>query len=400
MLKRMIFLLVFLRICSCCVNAQVQSQESKYLFFIEPELMLGKTVSNYNDFPKTDAVQSVFLSVGIKDTRNLHSSQYYNHPTTGLSFSYSNFGNDSVLGKAYGIMPFIQFHPWGHLQKAWSLKFGMGGSYFTKSYKDNEQNLAIGSKLTWSFQAFLYRELFALNRLNFRVGAGYLHSSNGHTKLPNMGLNSAHVSLACQWNSRILISKKKDIYLGTDADPDRKYFINVRTGLGIHEYGGKSKPVGGEKGNVYSTALSGGILFKQHLKVRAGFTYRFYEHYYDQIEASANADYIDSPSWNASNIYFHLGSEFLIGHFGLDIEGGLNLFKPFYSEYYKTYGGGASEVKYKLKKYFSSRMGLNFYFINTNKLPKNNFFIGANINANFGQADFSEVNFGYTYTFL
>ncbi len=400
MLKRIFFLLCFIGSYVCVVNAQDQPKESKYLFFVEPELMLGKTVANYNDFPKTDAVQSVFLSVGIKDTRNLHCSKYYNNPTTGVSFSYSNFGNDSVLGKSYGIMPFIQFHPWGHLQKTWSLKFGMGGSYFTRSYADSEQNLAIGSKLTWSFQAFLYRELFTLNRINFLVGAGYLHSSNAHTKLPNMGLNSAHVSLACQWNSRTLISKKKDIYLGTDVDSDRRYFINVRTGLGIHEYGGKSEPVGGASGKVYSTALSGGILFKEHLKVRAGFTYRFYEHYYDQIEKTANPDFIDSPSWNASNIYFHLGSEFLIGHFGLDIEGGLNLFKPYYSEYYKTYGGGASEVKYKLKKYFSSRMGLNLYFINTNKMPKNNFFIGANINANFGQADFSEMNFGYTYTFL
>ncbi|MDE5420378.1 hypothetical protein L3073_16700 [Ancylomarina sp. DW003] len=113
----------------------------------------------------------------------------------------------------------------------------------------------------------------------------------------------------------------------------------------------------------------------------------------------AKPDYIDSPSWNASNIYFHLGSEFLIGHFGLDIEGGLNLYKPFYKEYYETHGS-SNELKYKLKKYFSSRMGLNFYIINTNKLPKNNFFIGANINANFGQADFTELNFGYMYTFL
>lgn len=399
MLKRIFVLVYILSIYSCDINAQDMSKESKYLIFVEPELMLGQTVANYNDFPKSDAVKSVFLSIGIKDTRNLRSSQYYNHPTTGVSFSYSNFGNDSILGRAYGIMPFIQFHPWEHRQKLWSLKFGIGGSYFTKSHKNSEQNLAIGSSLTWSFQAFLYRELIALKRLNFRLGAGYLHSSNGHTKLPNMGLNSAQVSLSCQWNSSPLYSRKKDVYLGTDADLDRRYFINVRTGLGVHEYGGKSKPVGGDKGNVYSTALSGGILFKEHLKVRAGFTYRFYEHYYDQIEESANPDYIDSPSWNASNIYFHLGSEFLIGHFGLDIEGGLNLYKPYYKEYYKKHGGSSSEVKYKLKKYFSSRMGLNFYFINTNKMPKNNFFIGANINANFGQADFSEVNFGYTHLF-
>lgn len=399
MLKIKFCLVVICSLWVCNAFAQDQLKESKYLFFIEPELMLGQTVANYNDFPDTKPVKSFFLSVGIKDTRNIHSSKYYNHPTTGVNLSYSNLGNDSILGKSFGVMPFIQFYPWGNRQKRWSLKFGIGGSYFTKSYRQSNQNLAIGSHLTWSFQAFLYRELFALNRMQFRMGAGYLHSSNGHTQLPNMGLNSAQVSLSCQWTSRPLISKKKDIYLGANMGLNRRYFINVRSGIGVHEYGGKSKPVGGDKGYVYSTALSGGILFKQHLKVRAGFTYRFYEHYYDQIKELAKPDYIDSPSWNASNIYFHLGSEFLIGHFGLDIEGGLNLYKPFYKEYYETHGS-SNELKYKLKKYFSSRMGLNFYIINTNKLPKNNFFIGANINANFGQADFTELNFGYMYTFL
>lgn len=399
MLKVKLFVVSLFSIWLYTDLAHAQTKESKYSFFVEPEVMLGQTVANYGTFPKTDPVKSLFVSIGIKDTRNIHSSKYYNKPTTGLSFSYSNLGNDSILGRTYGLMPFIMFRPWGHRQKVWSLKFGIGGSYFTKSHRNSEPNLAIGSRLTWSFQAFLYRELFSVNRMDFRMGAGYLHSSNGHTQLPNMGLNSAQLSLSCQWNTHPLVSRKKDLFLGKEADLKRKYFITIRSGLGIHEYGGKSKPVGGKKENVYSSAISAGILFNQHLKVRTGFTYRFYQHYYNQIKATDNPEFNDSPSRNASNIYFHLGSEFLIGHFGLDIEGGLNLYKPYYKEYYDTHGG-SGEVKYKLKKYFSSRMGLNFYFINTNKLPKNNFFIGANINANFGQADFSEISLGYTYTFL
>jgi len=60
MLKRIFSLVYIFSIYSYCVNAQVQSKESKYLFFVEPELMLGKVVSNYNNFPKTDAVKSLF----------------------------------------------------------------------------------------------------------------------------------------------------------------------------------------------------------------------------------------------------------------------------------------------------------------------------------------------------
>lgn len=394
---------LYFSICLFCLSvsfkARAQKQESSYSFFVEPEIMLGLNVPNYNSFPDSKTVKSFFLNLGIKDTRNIHSSKYYKHPITGLSLSYSNLGNDSILGKAYGLMPFIQFRPWASRQNSWYFKFGIGGSYFTKTFRQSDQNEAIGSHLAWSFQAFIYRDLFRFKRMDIRMGAGYLHSSNGHTQLPNMGLNSAQLSLSCRWNSKALQSTKKDTYFASDKDSNKLFFINVRSGIGVHEYGGKSKPVGGKKGNVYSSAVSGGILFKQHLKVRAGFTYRFYEHYYDQIKESENPKFIDAPSWNASNIYFHLGSEFLIGHFGLDIEGGLNLYKPFYKEYFDTYGG-SNELKYKLKKYFSSRMGLNFYFINTNKMPKNNFFIGANINANFGQADFSELSFGFTHIFL
>jgi len=38
------------------------------------------------------------------------------------------------------------------------------------------------------------------------------------------------------------------------------------------------------------------------------------------------------------------------------------------------------------------------YAINTNKAPQHNVFLGAFINSNFGQADFSEITLGYMYS--
>jgi hypothetical protein len=379
-------------------KAQVQKEPTGYSFFIEPEMMIGKIVPNYNDFPRTDQVKSYFLSIGVKDNRNTHCGRFYNHPSSGLSFSYSQLGNDSIFGTSVSLIPFIEFQPFPRYLESWHLKFGIGASYISKSYKDNVTNLAIGSRLSWAFQAFMYRDLYAGKRMNVKVGGGYFHNSNGHTQLPNMGLNSAMLSLSCQWVGRPIVSKREETYHGDNPNPRRLFFLNYRGGLGFHEYGGKSKPVGGPKKLVYSTAISAGILFNQHVKVRSGFTYRFYQHYYEKITETENPDFIDDPYLNASNIYFHLGCEFLIGHFGLDIEGGLNLFKPYYETYYRQFAS-VDRFKYKLKKYFSSRMGLNFYVINTNKIPRNNVFIGANINANFGQADFTELSIGYTYTF-
>ncbi len=82
----------------------------------------------------------------------------------------------------------------------------------------------------------------------------------------------------------------------------------------------------------------------------------------------------------------------------MDAELGLNLFKPFYQEFNNKFEDD-SDFEYWLKKTFVTRLGLKRYAINTSKNPKNNLFLGAHINANFGQADFSELSIGYVYRF-
>ena len=47
----------------------------------------------------------------------------------------------------------------------------------------------------------------------------------------------------------------------------------------------------------------------------------------------------------------------------------------------------------------ATRVGINLYLINTNTLPKNNLFVGGNINANMAKADFTDFSIGYTHNF-
>ena len=91
-----------------------------------------------------------------------------------------------------------------------------------------------------------------------------------------------------------------------------------------------------------------------------------------------------------------------MGHFSIDVELGANVYKPFYKQYEKDFPAGNrfngyEKFKRNFKRTISTRLGLNLYLFNTNKLPKHNFFIGPHIKANFGQADFTEVSFGYHY---
>lgn len=360
-------------------------------WYIEPEIMAGKVVGNFQHFPASPMQTTVFLNIGrISYSADNTWTGFYNYPSTGVGFSYSTFGNDSVFGREVGVVPFLEINTSRFNESSFSFKFGLGTSYFTTHYDKvkNPTNYAIGSHLTWAFQLFGYYKLNLSDNFNLKIGGGYLHSSNGHTKLPNYGLNSAMLSFSAQYFFSPIQPRRE-----FEPDYTHHFLLTVRTGIGMHEYGAARGPAGGPLKPVYSLAVSGGILFKQNICLHAGFAYRFYQQYYNYIVQNKPVGYAGDPYRNSSNVYFFLGGEFLMGHVGIDIEGGLNLYKPFYVTYIKSF----HEIPNWQKTTFPSRMGLKLYALDTSRKPQNNVYIAANINANFGQADFSELSLGFVH---
>lgn len=359
--------------------------------------MTGKVVPNYSvNFPSSNLQTAFALSLGKNNPDTIKWGKYYNLPETGLTIFASNLGNNKVYGNQFSLSPFITFKL-NNSTKPNYIKLAIGASYFTNHYDsiNNLDNVAIGSSLTWGFQAFLYTTLYKGNYHQIRLGVGYSHASNGHTQLPNFGLNSGLISLSTQFYQ----TKKENTFFKNRTEKKEKtLFINLRQGYGFHELGGTAEPIGGPKKGVYTSSLSIGMIFNKHIKLRTGFAYRYYEQYFDYIQENKTPELYSNPSKNASNVYFFIGNEFLMSHFGVDIMGGLNLHKPFYKEFNAVYEKNEG-FRYHLKRLFISRMGLNLYLLNTNKIPKHNIFIGTHINANFGQADFTEFNFGYQYNF-
>jgi hypothetical protein len=240
---------------------------------------------------------------------------------------------------------------------------------------------------------------FVLTR-NFTLNAGvaYIHHSNGHTQLPNLGLNSFLFSIS----SNIFLSPLKDVHMEayekTKSKKTKQYFIETRTGIGMHEIGGPNSAVERLKKAVFSLAVGGGMILNRNIKFKAGLMYRFYHHYYNYITRFNTEVYEQSPVLNSSNLVIYAGCEFLIGHVGLDVEVGINIFKPFYKEHSYLFEDD-TDLSYTLKRIFASRLGLKFYALSTAKNPRNNVFIGAHINANLGQADFSEISIGFVHRF-
>jgi hypothetical protein len=292
----------------------------------------------------------------------------------------------------------------------------MGASYFTKKYEaiTNPNNQAVTTDYTWAFRLFIHYKILKGNEIDWRIGAGYSHHSNGHTKLLNQGYNSILFSLSGELHQPRKISEKiKPVAFNTS-----KYnFIDVRYGQGFHVLGlafNKNKP-------IYTGAITFGNVYNNTFKLGIGAHYRFYQTYYDYIQDEESLvrngrefeDFRERPFYNASNLGVHLNAEFLLNHFGIDLTLGYTIFKPGYQIDWRINEGwdntprdipegwmlGEFNSKFKLKQAISSRLGLKYYLFGTHTYRRENYYIGAHLNSNLGQADFSEISIGYTYSF-
>lgn len=376
-------------------NSYSQTNFKRKAFF-EPEYTIGKVIPNYPDtFPSTTVQQGFTINIGSTRLDTSSWAKYYNFPETGIMIHYANFGNNDVFGQQIGINPYISFNVFNQSKGDYKLKFGLGLAYFSTKFDSttNYTNNMIGSDLNWDFKLFLYRNLIAKEDFNLRIGFGFSHESNGHTRMPNMGINSALFSLSGQfYKKKNNLIETPDRIKGNYHSP-KKFFIQVREGYGWQEQSKSEGPQTGRILPVYATSFGGGYIYDQHIKFRAGITYKFYEHYRTHVTENDIDNLSDNPTLAASNLVVYLGNEFLMGHVGMDMELGINVYKPFYNEYHP-----ANKIATVFMRLIATRLGLNLYLFNTHQLPKHNVFLGANINANLGKADFTEFSIGYTYT--
>ncbi len=393
-MKHLIFFILFF--ISCFSFAQEKENNSVSPFFIEAELLGGKIAPNVPNFPKSKANLGIHCNIGFWNQGNNAWSKFYNYPETGIQIGYNWLGNNDVFGQQLSVLPYIVLPTSKKRYKGIQIKLGLGTSYFSKKYSlNNTSNLFIGSHITWAFHTFIYKPFLLNNQSDIKIGIGFMHASNGHTELPNFGLNSGVLSIAYQFFPK---EKKYPIFPKEKENikKEKHFYLQITQGVGTHELGGPIHPIGGKDRVVLTSKISGAILFKNHILVRSGFAYRYYQQYRNYIQENNLIEYNQKPIQSSSNILFFIGSEFLIGHFSMDIEGGFNLYKPFYKTHFEVFENTNNYDKIT-KTYFSTRLGINTYLFNTKNAPKHNLSLGAFLVANFGQADFSELALTYIY---
>ncbi|MEZ4794015.1 MAG: acyloxyacyl hydrolase [Flavobacteriaceae bacterium] len=388
-------------------------------FVVTPEFMLGISAEANDFFPERDLQKQFVIGFARKHDHNPQEWTYWlNAPKTGINFGYTDLGNFEKLGAAISVMPFIEFDALGKRRKRMSIMAGMGVSYFNVKYDpvDNFFNQGVTTDLTWSFRASFFYKLLKTQIVDYRLGLVYFHHSNGHTRLPNQGLNSFLVSLSADIKNPYNLSLETKE--GKEAPAKSRYdYFSFRLGSGRNVFALAFN----DKQGVYTAAAEYGRVYNKTYKLGIGFYYRFYEHYYNYINDNESIvqdgkefeSYRAHPWWNASNLNVYANWEFLLNHVGIDFQIGLNLFKPGYKMDWRINEGwdyppreipdnwvfGEYSTKYHLKQLISARMGLKYYLFGTDGVPKHNLFVGAHINANLGQADFTELSLGYVYSF-
>ncbi|MBT8271264.1 MAG: acyloxyacyl hydrolase, partial [Bacteroidia bacterium] len=346
-------------------------EKNNTVFFI-PEFQIGKTMEANDGFPKTNLQTAAIVSLGLHNSDDVKEwAARLNFPKTGILFAFIDFGNSDKLGQAFSIIPFAEFLL---LPKVY-LNVGMGASYMNILYDEikNPFNRAITTNLNWSFRSFIHFSLKANKSWDWRLGAGYFHHSNGHTRLPNQGLNSVLASLSAKINTRT----EHELIDKPEYSRSSQTYISGRIGFGLNVL---SEEFNSKKG-VYSLAFDLGKIINKTFKFGGGFYYRFYQHYYDYIkneEPLVIEEYplfLENPFVYASNFGLYGSAELLLGHVGFEFEMGLNIHKPFYSIDWRLNQGysytnangtlikvlGEFDWYYEIKRTVSARMGLKYY---------------------------------------
>ena len=291
-------------------------------FSISPELLFGITGEPNTNFPDRGLQKQVFIRFGWQHTTQSDAwASYLKNVKTGLSIGVADLGNSAQLGTIFTFQPFMEFKSFK--SEKFSTSIGFGSSYITKKFDPTTHkfNRAVSTHLNWSFRLFLYYTLLESEAIDWRAGLGYNHNSNGHAKLPNQGYNSFLLSLGAELNP----SKPSYKTSTPTSAPSNQFQIIFHVDW-----------VTGTKKSVYTLSSDYGKVYNSILKLGVGAYVRFYETYYDYISNNESlvqngrefSDLSSNAFTNALNIGISVKGELVLNHIGIEIQGGINIFKP------------------------------------------------------------------------
>lgn len=376
---------------SCRAFSQIDSIPAP-CFTTSAHAHAGNLIRIHGEYPEHEIASAAEFNFAWKATgrRKWHNS--HQHASLGFSIVALNFGNPDTLGNAFGAIPtFIREYTIG--KGSLFIRAGLGLAWFSKPYHptDNPGNLVIGSRIANLTQIHAGYFLPLGSHLAAGVGLSYMHASNAHIKVPNIGANVVSLSAGLKWsfckNNSILSPNQNTPFIRRNWRP------SVTFGLGLHEAQGTIRPL---LGGIYSVLqlspqisrlsasgngrISAGVIVSYH---------RFY-HEYILTQELISADDAFSRSL-VVNCF--LGREWIFGKFGLFLQGGINVYAPFQKELDKIWD--LPKLGW-LGRTTGNRFGYHYYPLGYEK-NKQMPFLGMAVKASGGTAEYLEFTAGFIF---
>jgi hypothetical protein len=368
---RSLFLLLF--ILPLFGSAQIDFTQG---LMVGGDLFYGKFLrhSPKQVFPDPDPITGFSIEV-IKQTRGREYWQaLHGFPRFGFAFKRKDFGLDSVLGHAYALYPqldiFIVKTPRFHILT----RMGFGLCLIDKSYdrENNTLNTSIGSRLN-NFTTFgLSAEYVLSPKLLFRLGGNLTHTSNGHVREPNLGLNTAALRFGFDYTI-----KPVEETFEFDYSPFQVYkkpVVGVRLGLGLKE----TKVPDGPIYSVYIISAFVSHNISGRSKVIGGFEASFDQSVRDfGLNQDIPAGNENFRPWRYSAFGAH---EFVFGRVGFLTQLFFYIDPPFEG-----------------KNFLGVKLGPNIYLLKPHKTDRFNVYFGTYLKAHYTVAEYIEATLGVTF---
>lgn len=360
---------------------------------IEANGFAGKQLKIYPGYPDTRVTSYAEIYAGFKLAGTKPWHQSFRYPQVGVAFVYGMLGNPDVLGHNFSLVPGITFESRDDRKVPVDLRLGTGLAWFSKPYDrlENPENMVIGSHVTnITCISASYRK--NINRY-FALWAGlsFVHFSNGHYQLPNVGMNTFAVNAGVKWYpyGKPELRRTEESELAVD----HRVKANIRLGFGVNEFGSATKPIGGPRYPVYVVNAYASKRVGRVSNLHAGVFLTYYTGFHDFI---INQNYYSRGKFiKAGVVSLFIGHEFMFGRFGLVWQSGINVYNPFQREYFRmTYGSGTTA---KIKTWWCNKIGTQFYLLKPEREGRFNLWIGAYIKSNLMTADFVESSVGFCF---
>ena len=189
--------------------------DKKKDWYLETIIRHGRVIPVHDDIWDVGLI-SPEIRFGKQTTGQKLCEHYFNFPHYGIAFRYGYF-NSPFLDKKFALYGYFNAPIFHYQQFSFHYQLGFGIAYWSNPHDSisNPENRYIGSHLNAYIDFELTVEYELTKSIDLIASTDFSHSSNGTTKVPNLGINvlSGHLGIRYHLNQRQPQVAKTDIFI-------------------------------------------------------------------------------------------------------------------------------------------------------------------------------------------